>query len=160
MSAWLLRPCLVLRRFLEEQEEIPWAALSYVTGQINYGGRVTDDSDRRCLMAVLSTYMTPDILDDTYRFSRSGNYYAPRVGSYSDMMDYLEALPVTGGYFACKIPWTEGNFSRYMCPLEIFTMLFRLWLISAHRVLLFFLLLCCALCQMTRRCLECTKTPT
>ena len=29
---------MTLKMFLEEQEEIPWAALVYVTGQINYGG--------------------------------------------------------------------------------------------------------------------------
>ena len=41
---------MTLRMFLAEQEVIPWPALEYVIGQINYGGRVTDDLDRRCLM--------------------------------------------------------------------------------------------------------------
>ena len=86
----------VLKRFLLEQEVFPWDALNYVTGQINYGGRVTDDWDRRCLMSVLSIYMTPDILNDDYKFSKSGTYYSPPPAGLQNVLDYLEALPNSG----------------------------------------------------------------
>ena len=85
----------VLRRFLQEQEIFPWDALNYVTGQINYGGRVTDDWDRRCLMSILSIYLVPEILSDDYKFSRSGNYFAPPVGSMKSVIAYLEGLPTS-----------------------------------------------------------------
>ena len=45
-----------LRMFLDEQPQIPWAALLYVTGDINYGGRVTDDLDRRLIRCILKRY--------------------------------------------------------------------------------------------------------
>jgi dynein heavy chain len=87
----------VLRRFLVEQEELPWDALNYVTGQINYGGRVTDDWDRRCLMSVLSIYMSPAILaSERYAFSRSGTYFAPPAGPLSSALEYFESLPASG----------------------------------------------------------------
>lgn len=83
-----------MRRFLEEQEQIPWDALNYVTGHINYGGRVTDDWDRRCLMSILSIYMVPEILTENYSFSRSGTYYAPPSGKMSATIAYFETLPL------------------------------------------------------------------
>jgi dynein heavy chain len=71
----------MLKIFLDEQEEIPWDAMLYVTGQINYGGRVTDDWDRRCLITLLKKYSCPDVLEDGYKFSESGIYYAPTNGA-------------------------------------------------------------------------------
>ncbi|CAM9196185.1 unnamed protein product, partial [Phaeothamnion confervicola] len=89
----------VLRRFLNEPGEpgaIPWDALRYVTGQINYGGRVTDDWDRRCLMSVLGIYFAEGVLkSDGYRFSRGGEYYAPRPGPHAAIASYLDGLPAT-----------------------------------------------------------------
>ena len=70
----------VMRRFLDEQESIPWDALRFITGHINYGGRVTDDWDRRCIVTILSIYFNEAIMvqeNGAYKphsFSRSGLY--------------------------------------------------------------------------------------
>jgi dynein heavy chain len=48
-----------------------------MTGHINYGGRVTDDWDRVCLLATLKKYYTPDALTDKYCFSDSETYFIP-----------------------------------------------------------------------------------
>ena len=84
----------VLKRFLLEQEVLPWDALNFVTGHINYGGRVTDDWDRRTLMSVLSIYMVPDILEEGYTFSASGTYYAPKIGPKTEVLAYVDKLPI------------------------------------------------------------------
>lgn len=85
-----------LRMFLMEQEQVPWPALEYVIGQINYGGRVTDDLDRRCLMSILRQYMMPAVLDDNYRITPvSGTYYIPPDGDLDSYREYLKQLPIT-----------------------------------------------------------------
>ncbi|XP_012937339.1 dynein heavy chain 3, axonemal [Aplysia californica] len=84
-----------MQMFLNDYEELPLPALSYLTGECNYGGRVTDDKDRRLLTSLLSIFYTEEIVfDDNYRFSPSGVYYAPPEGPYQSYIDYLRTLPL------------------------------------------------------------------
>jgi dynein heavy chain len=85
----------MLKLFLDEGDDsIPWEALVYVTGHINYGGRVTDDNDRRCLLVTLQKYYCPENLEDGYTYSDSGSYYAPAFGNIQSYRDYIETLPL------------------------------------------------------------------
>jgi dynein heavy chain len=72
--------CKIFLDELGEGEEVPYAALAYLAGECNYGGRCTDDKDRRCLVNIISEFYNPQILDDDHRFSQSGTYYAPPIG--------------------------------------------------------------------------------
>lgn len=51
-----------LMMYLNEQPEVPYQALNYLVAQVNYGGRVTDDKDVRCMNAMLKKYFTPDVM--------------------------------------------------------------------------------------------------
>ena len=65
-----------------------------MTGHINYGGRVTDDWDRRCLLSTLKKYYNTDILEDGYKFSDSGIYLAPTNGPIETYREYIDSLPL------------------------------------------------------------------
>jgi hypothetical protein len=52
---------------------VPFDALRYVTGECNYGGRVTDDKDRRLLNTLLEVAYCPEVVDKPgHRLSASG----------------------------------------------------------------------------------------
>ncbi|KAF7249830.1 Dynein heavy chain 7, axonemal [Varanus komodoensis] len=85
-----------LQLFINEYEHVPFEAISYLTGECNYGGRVTDDWDRRLLLTMLADFYNPEIIENPrYPFSPSGNYYAPPRGSYDDYIDFIKNLPIS-----------------------------------------------------------------
>jgi dynein heavy chain len=73
---------------------IPWDALTYITGEINYGGRVTDSFDLRCLRTILKRFFAMDVLTPGYKYSPSGTYYPPDFESIAHYKNYIENFPI------------------------------------------------------------------
>uniref|UniRef100_A0A8C4VAF4 Dynein axonemal heavy chain 3 n=1 Tax=Falco tinnunculus TaxID=100819 RepID=A0A8C4VAF4_FALTI len=84
-----------IQMFLNEYEEIPFEALTYLTGECNYGGKVTDDKDRRLLLSLLSVVYTKDIEQDKYMLAAGDDYYIPPHGPYESYIEYIQSLPIT-----------------------------------------------------------------
>lgn len=59
----------ILEMLLEKQKKISWAALHYLTGEVAYGGRVTDSWDRRCLLSILDNFYNPSVLQEDFAYS-------------------------------------------------------------------------------------------
>lgn len=54
-----------LKMFLKQYSHIPFEGHVYLTGECNYGGRVTDDKDRRLLLSLLNCmYNEKTVIDD------------------------------------------------------------------------------------------------
>ncbi|XP_035226897.1 dynein heavy chain 3, axonemal-like isoform X2 [Stegodyphus dumicola] len=84
-----------LQMFLNDYDELPLDALTYLTGECNYGGRVTDDKDRRLLLSLLSLVYTKDLItDECYKFSESGLYHIPKGHEREDFIEYIRNLPI------------------------------------------------------------------
>lgn len=66
-----------LQIFINDYEDVPFKAILYLTGECNYGGRVTDDRDRRCLNTILCDFYNNKVIKDPdYVFSGSGREYS------------------------------------------------------------------------------------
>ncbi|KAG8128294.1 hypothetical protein E2320_015160, partial [Naja naja] len=91
-----LRICISqLKMFLDEYEEIPYKVLKYTAGEINYGGRVTDDWDRRCIMNILEDFYNPSVLNSEFSYSESGIY--KQINTSYDLngyIQYIKTLPL------------------------------------------------------------------
>ena len=80
---------------LNQYEHVDYDAIKYLIGQCNYGGRVTDDWDRRTLTNILTKILCPAMVtDDNYRFSESGQYFSPVHGDMESYVAYARSLPL------------------------------------------------------------------
>uniref|UniRef100_A0A3Q3VIP2 Dynein axonemal heavy chain 1 n=1 Tax=Mola mola TaxID=94237 RepID=A0A3Q3VIP2_MOLML len=84
-----------LKMFLDEYQDVPYKVLKYTAGEINYGGRVTDDWDRRCLLSMLEDFYCPAVLTDDHVYSSSGVYR--QIDTNLDVkgyLGYIRGLPI------------------------------------------------------------------
>ncbi|KAM6256563.1 LOW QUALITY PROTEIN: dynein axonemal heavy chain 1 [Porphyrio hochstetteri] len=86
-----LRICISqLQMFLCEHAQVPYKVLKYTAGEINYGGRVTDDWDRRCVTSILEDFYRPEVLSPEFAYSESGIYR--QISTSSDLSGYLQYI--------------------------------------------------------------------
>ncbi|OHS98802.1 Dynein heavy chain family protein [Tritrichomonas foetus] len=103
---------------------IPWGSLRYLIGEAMYGGRVTDDFDRRVLMTYLDEYMGDFLFDDFQVFHFFSNeqtsYDLPKAKGLAEYIAAIDALPpitspdVFGLHLNAEITFYQDS-SRMMC---------------------------------------------
>ena len=90
---------LYLQKSFEDGDEfLPWGSLKYLIGDAMYGGRVSDDMDRRILKTYLEEYMGDFLFDDCEKFSFSKvgfEYTIPEWGELENYSNMVESLPLT-----------------------------------------------------------------
>lgn len=84
----------LLTNYLDQYEDTPWEALKFLIAEINYGGHVTDDFDRRLLNTYIAQYFSEEALTTAFfKMSSQPHYYIPRDGSLSSYKEYVSMLP-------------------------------------------------------------------
>ncbi|KAK5645095.1 hypothetical protein RI129_006395 [Pyrocoelia pectoralis] len=84
-----------LRMFVNEYKDDPYEGVCYLTGECNYGGRVTDDWDRRLIVTILQHYLNPKVVNELkYSFSDVANCYTiPKKPDYDEFIAHITSLP-------------------------------------------------------------------
>uniref|UniRef100_A0A061RCW1 Flagellar alpha dynein n=1 Tax=Tetraselmis sp. GSL018 TaxID=582737 RepID=A0A061RCW1_9CHLO len=87
----------VLYNYIEGNNNVPWADLRYMFGEVFYGGHITDAMDRRCCTTYLDVMIIPDILpkeDEPPSLMLAPGFKAPMPGDYEYLKDYINtSLP-------------------------------------------------------------------
>ncbi|KRX05483.1 hypothetical protein PPERSA_04520 [Pseudocohnilembus persalinus] len=87
-----------LRSMLNNYSQIPFKALTYLTGQCYYGGKVTDDWDRRVLADILNDFYNSEVvIDQNYDFSGKEEFLIPQN-------EQIESLDLTINYIQENLP--------------------------------------------------------
>ena len=88
-----LRVCIQqLHDFLDMFEEIPFKVIHFLIYDINYGGRVTDNTDRRTSKIILDDFICPEVLNENYAFSASGKYHSIKAANKEGYINYIKSL--------------------------------------------------------------------
>ncbi|CAE7646120.1 DNAH5, partial [Symbiodinium microadriaticum] len=83
--------------FLEkhlEQSALSWSTLQYMVGEVQYGGRITDDLDRRLFVAYTEAWLSPVTLTPNFSFnpenplSKMPGNFMYKISDYLEIDDY------------------------------------------------------------------------
>jgi dynein heavy chain len=80
--------------FLDENDDVPFEALCYLTAECNYGGRVTDDKDRLLIKILLEDYYCSETVnDDNYNYGFP-EYKIPYFETRDEYLEHIRLLPM------------------------------------------------------------------
>merc|ERR1711939_117307 len=85
---------LIVSFYLDAYEDVPWDSVKYLIAECTYGGRVTDDWDRKLLNVYMAEYFCDDVLvNPNFRLSPLAEYFIPDDGPLKSYKEYVARLP-------------------------------------------------------------------
>lgn len=71
---------------------MPFHALHYLVGECNYGGKVTDERDRRILKALLNEYVGEQSFLEDFKFAGLAEFMLPKASTYEEYLMAIQGL--------------------------------------------------------------------
>eukprot|EP00878_Enallax_costatus_P015185 GHUV01015897.1.p1 GENE.GHUV01015897.1~~GHUV01015897.1.p1 ORF type:complete len:755 (+),score=209.16 GHUV01015897.1:720-2984(+) len=83
-----------LQEYLDSYETPPFRVLQFLFTEINYGGRVTDDKDRRLINTLITNFCGSPVLEEGYAFSPSETYKVPGCETVAQFREVIGSFPL------------------------------------------------------------------
>ncbi|XP_031192756.1 dynein heavy chain 14, axonemal isoform X3 [Mastomys coucha] len=84
----------VLGNVLSGQSEVPWKEMNYLISEVIYGGRMTDEWDKRCLKTLFYKFCNPEMLKADSSLSSNEMYQpVPSDASLNDCINIIQSFP-------------------------------------------------------------------
>ena len=80
-----------MKRFSYLFQGVNWVCVRYMFGEIQYGGRVTDDFDKRLLNTFCRVWFGENMFQPSFNFYKG--YIIPACLNCDGFMDYINSLP-------------------------------------------------------------------
>ncbi|WAQ93678.1 DYH8-like protein [Mya arenaria] len=77
---------------MDMKKGVSWVTVRYMLGEVQYGGRVTDDYDKRLLNTFARVWFGDFMFADSFQFYTG--YKIPKVKTYDMFMQHIELLPL------------------------------------------------------------------
>lgn len=72
---------------------VSWVTVHYMLGEVQYGGRVTDDFDKRLLNTYARVWFSQEMFKDTFKFYQG--YNIPRCAQIADFKAHIDEMPMS-----------------------------------------------------------------
>jgi len=83
----------VLDMEMKKAKDVTWTTVRYMVAEIQYGGKITDDYDRRCMFTFAEKFFQQSVMEPNYSFLKG--YTVPLVTDINAFREHVNTYPVT-----------------------------------------------------------------
>ncbi|XP_066028864.1 dynein axonemal heavy chain 5 isoform X2 [Pocillopora verrucosa] len=78
---------------IDPKAGVSWVTVHYMLGEVQYGGRVTDDFDKRLLNTYARVWFSQEMFKETFKFYQG--YNIPRCAQIADFKAHIDEMPLS-----------------------------------------------------------------